>query len=102
METYARQRIAQLPPVRRHVHRTGPADAAGTRYARVPRHRSDRLHQVRAATVQPGTSLAKAEQIMIHQGVRLLFVVSQVPNVDGIVTATDLQGENPLMRVNQR
>ncbi len=60
------------------------------------------LTQVRAATVQPGTTLSQAEQIMIHQGVRLLFVVSQVPSVDGIVTATDLQGEKPLMRVNQR
>ncbi len=60
------------------------------------------LTQVRAATVQPGTTLTQAEQTMIHQGVRLLFVVSQVPSVDGIVTAADLQGEKPLMRVNQR
>ena len=60
------------------------------------------LTEVRAATVQPGTTLTQAEQTMIHQGVRLLFVVSQVPSVDGIVTATDLQGEKPLMRVNQR
>ena len=40
--------------------------------------------------------------MMIHQGVRLLFVVTQMPGVDGIVTAADLQGEKPLRLVSQR
>ena len=60
------------------------------------------LTQVRAATVQPGAALAQAELMMIHQGVRLLFVVTQMPGVDGIVTAADLQGEKPMLRVSQR
>lgn len=60
------------------------------------------LTQVRAATVQPGSGLAQAELMMIHQGVRLLFVVTQMPGVDGIVTAADLQGEKPLRLVSQR
>ena len=60
------------------------------------------LNQVRAATVQPGSGLAQAELMMIHQGVRLLFVVTQMPGVDGIVTAADLQGEKPLRLVSQR
>lgn len=60
------------------------------------------LTQVRAATVQPDSGLAQAELMMIHQGVRLLFVVTQMPAVDGIVTAADLQGEKPLRLVSQR
>jgi CBS-domain-containing membrane protein len=60
------------------------------------------LTQVRAATVQPDSGLAQAELMMIHQGVRLLFVVTQMPGVDGIVTAADLQGEKPLRLVSQR
>ncbi len=60
------------------------------------------LTQVRAATVQPAAALAQAELMMIHQGVRLLFVVTRMPGVDGIVTAADLQGEKPLRLVSQR
>jgi CBS domain-containing protein len=60
------------------------------------------LAAVRAATIEPRTSLAQAEQRMIHQGVRLLFVVSEMPCVDGVVTARDLQGDKPLRLVNQR
>jgi CBS domain-containing protein len=60
------------------------------------------LTQVRAATVQPDTALGPAELMMIHQGVRLLFVVTQMPGVDGIVTAADVQGEKPLRLVGQR
>ena len=60
------------------------------------------LIQVRAATVQPGAALGQAELMMIHQGVRLLFVVTHMPGVDGIVTAADLQGEKPLRLVSQR
>ena len=60
------------------------------------------LTTVRAATVAPGTALAQAELSMIHQGVRLLFVVSSMPSVDGIITASDLHGERPLRLVHQR
>ncbi len=60
------------------------------------------LAAVRAATIEPRTALAHAEQRMIHQGVRLLFVVSEMPCVDGVVTARDLQGDKPLRLVNQR
>ena len=60
------------------------------------------LTQVRAATVAPGTALAQAELSMIHQGVRLLFVVSSMPGADGIITSGDLHGERPLRLVNQR
>ena len=60
------------------------------------------LTTVRAATVAPGSALAQAELIMIHQGVRLLFVVSSMPGVDGIITASDLHGERPMRLVHQR
>jgi CBS domain-containing protein len=60
------------------------------------------LTEVRAATVHPGLSLAQAEQKMIHQGVRLLFAVTQMPCVDGIVTADALQGDKPLQLIQQR
>jgi CBS domain containing-hemolysin-like protein len=60
------------------------------------------LTRVRAATVGPDISLHDAEQTMIHQGVRLLFVVTGFPCVDGLVTFTDLSGERPLRVVQQR
>jgi len=39
-----------------------------------------------------------ARQHLIHQGVRLLFVVSEMPCVNGLITTTDLDGERPLKR----
>jgi CBS domain containing-hemolysin-like protein len=60
------------------------------------------LAQVKAATVDPSISLDKAEQTMIQQGVRSLFVVSHYPCVEGLVTVTDLIGEKPMKLVNQR
>ncbi len=60
------------------------------------------LTQVKAATTSPQTSLAQAEQIMIYQGVRLLFVVSDMPSVEGLITSTDLHGERALRVVNTR
>jgi CBS domain-containing protein len=59
------------------------------------------LAQVRAATIDPETRLDKAEQAMIQQGVRSLFVVNQFPCVEGLVTASDLLGEKPVRLVNQ-
>lgn len=60
------------------------------------------LAEVRAATTTPEMPLAQAEAKMIHQGVRLLFVSTEMPCVDGIVTALDLQGNKPLRLVHQR
>jgi CBS domain-containing protein len=85
-------RIAQaLPPQKRAVTLTSPALEVMTD-----------LTEVRAAIVQPATSLPNAELKMIHQGVRLLFVVSELPSVEGIVTAGDIQGDKPLRLVQQR
>lgn len=60
------------------------------------------LTEVRAAMIDPRASLAVAEEMMIHQGVRLLFVVSSFPCVDGLLTTTDPLGEKPMRLVNQR
>ena len=60
------------------------------------------LTHVRAATIAPDMPLAQARQTMIHQGVRLLFVVSEMPCVDGLITSTDLEGERPMQVLNQR
>lgn len=54
------------------------------------------LTRTRAATASPMATLVEAEQLMIQQGVRLLFVVSRVPCVDGIVTLQDMHGDKPV------
>jgi CBS domain-containing protein len=60
------------------------------------------LTQVRAATIAPTDTIAQAEHEMLHQGVRLLFVVSQMPCIDGIITLTDLRGDRPTRVVHER
>ena len=60
------------------------------------------LTLVKAATTQPGTSLGQAEQQMIHQGVRLLFVVTDMPAITGLITTTDLRGPRSMQVVNAR
>lgn len=60
------------------------------------------LTEVRAATVASGISLDQAEATMILQGVRLLFVVDQVPCVEGIVTSDALHGDKPMRLIQQR
>jgi CBS domain-containing protein len=60
------------------------------------------LTQIRAATIAPVTSLHQAEQAMIYQGVRMLFVVSEFPAVEGLITSTDLHGERAMRAVHER
>lgn len=60
------------------------------------------LTHVRAATIRPDMPLAEARQTMIHQGVRLLFVVSEMPCVGGLITSTDLEGERPMQQIARR
>lgn len=60
------------------------------------------LTHVRAATISPDTPLVQARQTMIYQGVRLLFVVNQMPDVAGLITSTDLEGERPLQVLSRR
>jgi len=60
------------------------------------------LTKVKAATIRPELTLPQAEQTMIYQGVRMLFVVSAMPMLEGLITTTDLGGERPMSLVHQR
>ena len=60
------------------------------------------LTLVKAATTRPETTLRQAEQMMIFQGVRMLFVVTDMPSIEGLVTSTDLQGDRQMQLVNER
>jgi len=60
------------------------------------------LTTVKAATISPSTSLRQAEQMMIYQGVRMLFVVAEMPVLQGLVTSSDLHGDAQMRLVQQR
>jgi hypothetical protein len=60
------------------------------------------LARVKAATVAPATSLCVAEQTMINQGVRMLFVVTGLPSIEGLITSTDLHGDQQMRLVHER
>lgn len=60
------------------------------------------LTQVKAATTHPSTTLRQAEQIMIYQGVRMLFVVTDMPTIEGLITVTDLHGDTQMRAVHER
>jgi CBS domain-containing protein len=60
------------------------------------------LTQVKAATTSPSTSLRQAEQMMIYQGVRMLFVVTDMPSLEGLITSTDLRGERQVSVGHER
>jgi CBS-domain-containing membrane protein len=60
------------------------------------------LTVVKAATTQPSTSLRQAEQIMIYQGVRMLFVATDMPSLEGLITSTDLRGDKQMRLVHER
>jgi CBS domain-containing protein len=60
------------------------------------------LTRVKAATTHPATTLRQAEQIMIYQGVRMLFVVTDMPSIEGLITATDLGGDRQMRLIHER
>ena len=60
------------------------------------------LTRVKAATTHPATSLRQAEQMMIYQGVRMLFVVTAMPSIEGLITTTDLDGDKRMRVVHER
>lgn len=60
------------------------------------------LTRVKAATTHPATTLRQAEQMMIYQGVRMLFVVTVMPSIVGLITATDLGGDRQMRLIHER
>ena len=60
------------------------------------------LTRVTPATIRPQAPLAGANQFMITRGVRLLLVVDDHENVLGVITATDILGERPMLVATER
>lgn len=60
------------------------------------------LAQVRAVTITPSATLAQAEQTMIFGGVRMLFVVTDTPALEGLITTADLRGDRAVRIVQER
>src|SRR5207249_743196 len=55
------------------------------------------LTRVSPATIRPQAPLAGANQFMITRGVRLLLAVDDLENVLGVITASDVLGERPML-----
>jgi hypothetical protein len=60
------------------------------------------LTRITPATIRPQAPLYGANQFMITRGVRLLLVVDERENVLGVITATDLLGERPMLAATSR
>lgn len=54
------------------------------------------LTRIPAASIPAEALVAEANQSMIYRGVRMLFVVDEAKQLQGIVTASDVLGERPL------
>ncbi len=51
------------------------------------------------ATTQQSSTLKNANQQMISRGVRMLFVVDETRQLQGIITSNDLLGEKPIQHM---
>jgi CBS domain containing-hemolysin-like protein len=60
------------------------------------------LTKIKAATILPSVPLKEAEWYMVYLGVHMLFVVSEMPALEGLITSTDIRGERPLHLIQQR
>ena len=60
------------------------------------------LMRVTAVICLPGDTVDEARRRMIQRGVRLLLVVDQDRKVLGLITATDVLGEKPVLAASQR
>jgi CBS domain-containing protein len=60
------------------------------------------LKQVPAATTTREEPIEDARAVMKRRGVRLLFVLDAAGSVQGVVTATDLLGEKPMLFMQER
>jgi CBS-domain-containing membrane protein len=60
------------------------------------------LTRVTAVIILSGDTLDEAHRRMIQRGVRLLLVVDEDRKVVGLITATDILGEKPVLAASQR
>lgn len=58
--------------------------------------------RVTAVIILPGDPVDEAHRRMIQRAVRLLLVVDQDRKVVGLITATDILGEKPVLAASQR
>ena len=60
------------------------------------------LTRVTAIIILPGDTVDEAHRRMIQRGVRLLLIVDQDRKVLGLITATDILGEKPVLAAFER
>ena len=60
------------------------------------------LSRVSPATIRPQAPVSGAHHYMISRGVRLLLVVDDHESILGVVTATDILGERPMLVARER
>ncbi len=60
------------------------------------------LTRVTAVIILPGDTVDEAHRRMVQRGIRLLLVVDQDRRVVGLITATDILGEKPVLAASQR
>ncbi|TDR82826.1 CBS domain-containing protein [Paludibacterium purpuratum] len=60
------------------------------------------LRQVRPVCIQQDATLREAHQLMVCSGIRLLFVEDHQHGLVGLVTAVDLLGERPIVRMREQ
>jgi CBS domain-containing protein len=60
------------------------------------------LARTTPAVIRPRAPLAGANQFMITRGVRLLLVADELEKVLGVITASDLLGERPMLLAAER
>ena len=60
------------------------------------------LTRVTAVIILPGDTVDEAHRRMIQRGIRLLLVVDQDRKVVGLITATDILGEKPVLSASER
>jgi len=60
------------------------------------------LTRVTAVIILPGDTVDEAHRRMLQRGVRLLLVVDQNRKVVGLITATDILGEKPVLAASER
>lgn len=60
------------------------------------------LLKVAAVTIDPDASIDHAMRVMVRRNVRLLFAVDVDNEIVGLITATDLLGEKPLVHLREQ
>ena len=60
------------------------------------------MARVEPAVIAADALLSRAHQMMVHRGVRMLFVTDRERSLQGILTANDILGERPVLAARER